>query len=179
MGSKIISYGYSIGLAENGKLLVAGDVPPGREREYRELLQVRNAVSIDANELGVVIVDAHGNSRIIGYSDVKASYTSHTQFDDWSDSEDVMDDEDEEFVPVIAARGCTKLLENGNISGTDIYLFSDIEELKQMEEDRIEQEKAAEQMSARRHQNLCQHCGGNFKGLFKKACKDCGKAKDY
>lgn len=179
IGNHSDTYGFWLGLTEDGNVLFAGDVAPGREREYRELLQVRNAVSIDANELGVVIVDAHGNSRIIGYSDVKASYTSHTQFDDWSDSEDVMDDEDEEFVPVIAARGCTKLLENGNISGTDIYLFSDIEELKQMEADRIAQETIAKQMAARRQQNLCQHCGGKFKGLFKKACKDCGKAKDY
>ena len=179
IGNHSDTYGFWLGLTEDGNVLFAGDVAPGREREYRELLQVRNAVSIDANELGVVIVDAHGNSRIIGYSDVKASYTSHTQFDDWSDSEDVMDDHDEEFVPIIAARGCTKLLENGNISGTDIYLFSDIEELKQMEEDRIEQEKVAKQMAARRQLNLCQHCGGQFKGLFKKVCKRCGKAKDY
>lgn len=27
--------------------------------------------------------------------------------------------------------------------------------------------------------NLCQHCGGEFKGLFKKVCSKCGKPKDY
>ena len=27
--------------------------------------------------------------------------------------------------------------------------------------------------------NLCQHCGGPFKGLFKKVCSNCGKPKDY
>lgn len=26
---------------------------------------------------------------------------------------------------------------------------------------------------------LCQHCGGQFKGLFKKVCSQCGKPKDY
>lgn len=26
---------------------------------------------------------------------------------------------------------------------------------------------------------LCQHCGGEFKGLFKKVCSKCGKPKDY
>ena len=25
----------------------------------------------------------------------------------------------------------------------------------------------------------CSHCGGAFKGLFQKVCKDCGKSKDY
>lgn len=34
---------------------------------------------------------------------------------------------------------------------------------------------------AKRRQNLglCQHCGGNFKGLFRKKCSSCGKLKDY
>lgn len=27
--------------------------------------------------------------------------------------------------------------------------------------------------------NFCQHCGGEFKGLFKKVCSKCGKPKDY
>lgn len=31
----------------------------------------------------------------------------------------------------------------------------------------------------RKERNLCQHCGGNFKGLFSKICSKCGKAKDY
>ncbi|MCQ4022819.1 hypothetical protein [Ruminococcus sp. zg-924] len=30
-----------------------------------------------------------------------------------------------------------------------------------------------------RSQNLCQHCGGAFKGLFTKKCSNCGKEKDY
>jgi len=31
----------------------------------------------------------------------------------------------------------------------------------------------------RKANKLCQHCGGNFKGLFTKICKACGKQKDY
>ena len=27
--------------------------------------------------------------------------------------------------------------------------------------------------------NLCQYCGGNFKGVFSKSCSRCGKQKDY
>lgn len=30
-----------------------------------------------------------------------------------------------------------------------------------------------------RKQNLCQYCGGKFKGLFNKQCRNCGKKKDY
>jgi hypothetical protein len=31
----------------------------------------------------------------------------------------------------------------------------------------------------RRENNLCQYCGGNFKGLFTKVCTQCGSYKDY
>lgn len=31
----------------------------------------------------------------------------------------------------------------------------------------------------RKAQELCQHCGGTFKGLFNKVCTQCGKPKDY
>jgi len=30
-----------------------------------------------------------------------------------------------------------------------------------------------------REYGLCQHCGGEFKGLFNKVCTACGKKKDY
>lgn len=30
-----------------------------------------------------------------------------------------------------------------------------------------------------RKNNLCQHCGGKFKGIFNKVCSKCGKSKDY
>jgi hypothetical protein len=35
------------------------------------------------------------------------------------------------------------------------------------------------QKEAYRRQNLCQYCGGKFKGLFNKQCRNCGKKKDY
>lgn len=39
--------------------------------------------------------------------------------------------------------------------------------------------KQAEEQTERRQSNLCQHCGGAFKGLFTKKCSVCGKPKDY
>ena len=48
------------------------------------------------------------------------------------------------------------------------------------EKERILKEKAkAELIVSRKTQNLCQHCGGAFKGLFTKKCSSCGKEKDY
>lgn len=41
-------------------------------------------------------------------------------------------------------------------------------------------EKAkAETRAIYRSQNACQYCGGSFKGLFTKKCKNCGREKDY
>ena len=35
------------------------------------------------------------------------------------------------------------------------------------------------QREKRRQENLCQHCGGTFRGVFTKICSKCGKPKDY
>lgn len=39
--------------------------------------------------------------------------------------------------------------------------------------------QAEEQKASYRRNNLCQYCGGKFKGLFSKQCRICGKKKDY
>ena len=39
--------------------------------------------------------------------------------------------------------------------------------------------QAEEQKASYRRNNLCQYCGGKFKGLFSKQCRVCGKKKDY
>jgi ribosomal protein L37E len=42
------------------------------------------------------------------------------------------------------------------------------------------QKQEAERIAhERRNAGLCQHCGGRFKGIFKKTCTACGKPKDY
>lgn len=54
-------------------------------------------------------------------------------------------------------------------------------ERKQREqEERLRKEhQQRELQQQRRNMKRCQHCGGNFKGFFKKVCQDCGKEKDY
>ena len=50
------------------------------------------------------------------------------------------------------------------------------------QERRVQQEKEAEEKQRflqRRAKGLCQHCGGELKGLFSKKCVSCGKPKDY
>ncbi len=44
----------------------------------------------------------------------------------------------------------------------------------------IKKLKEIAQLSMNRQKsNLCQHCGGEFKGIFSKVCSKCGKPKDY
>ena len=57
------------------------------------------------------------------------------------------------------------------------------EEKHQAEERVAEEQKKAEayakQQAQWRSAGLCQHCGGQLKGLFGKKCVSCGKPKDY
>lgn len=56
------------------------------------------------------------------------------------------------------------------------------EKIKQREEKRIKRKEERikrEEEAVRRQSNLCQYCGGPFKGLISKKCSICGKPKDY
>lgn len=73
-----------------------------------------------------------------------------------------------------------------NVNGWKLFdSFDNFEEERKnkMDEDRkIRDEKKhiiEETISRRRSRNLCQYCGGTFKGLLTKKCSTCGKIKDY
>ena len=63
--------------------------------------------------------------------------------------------------------------------------FMTSEEIVELEKERVakkqkeEQDKLLEQQAEWRAKGLCQHCGGYFKGFFKKICSKCGIKKDY
>ena len=59
-----------------------------------------------------------------------------------------------------------------------------VEVKTKFEEERRLHEKERQQelmtlQAERRAKGVCKHCGGEFKGLFKKVCSKCGKGKDY
>lgn len=59
---------------------------------------------------------------------------------------------------------------------------NEAEEKKKAEAARKRAKKKANKeklIAERKASGLCQHCGGIFKGIFKKTCKECGKPKDY
>ncbi len=65
----------------------------------------------------------------------------------------------------------------------DIAVKQQEEELQRLNPDERkkldEYRKCEQQINSYKRQGVCQHCGGNFKGLFTKKCVNCGKPKDY
>ena len=43
----------------------------------------------------------------------------------------------------------------------------------------LEIEKSQQKMAEYRSRNVCQYCGGSFRGLLAKTCSKCGRKKDY
>ena len=62
-------------------------------------------------------------------------------------------------------------------SETDRQKLQEQQKIDAERRKQIEERKAL--MMSRRNSNLCQHCGGSFKGLFTKTCESCGNPKDY
>ncbi len=51
--------------------------------------------------------------------------------------------------------------------------------IKEMDREKAERQKQIQAAASWITAGKCQHCGGNFKGLFEKKCANCGKPKDY
>lgn len=87
------------------------------------------------------------------------------------------------------------ICKDGTLVATDdtcspVRLFEHIDMLNQyltqrraqyQENQKLFAKKREEECIAQRRRDggLCQHCGGEFKGLFTKKCVNCGKQKDY
>ena len=69
--------------------------------------------------------------------------------------------------------------ETNNSVQTEALLIEDQKERKEKEIKEKERNERLEQMAAYRSRGLCQHCGGEFKGLITKKCSRCGITKNY
>ena len=52
-------------------------------------------------------------------------------------------------------------------------------QIQNCEQKIIKLKEEEKERKERRSRNVCQHCGGEFKGLLTKKCMQCGKGKDY
>ena len=66
--------------------------------------------------------------------------------------------------------------EYGQCAVSEWKLFDDLENI---EEERRKKMSEVRQRENYRAWGVCQHCGGEFKGLFRKKCSVCGREKDY
>lgn len=190
---------YTLGLTKDGRVLFAGGVIPGREREHRQIATWRNVVQISTCASGICALTAYGTVKLSGYCGFPSGY--YTWWIDENSQSDAsekvfMDQETdmERWTGVAAVCGDRGIGIDGSISGTSLKLFDDVDDLmildaqaakenerlleeeQRREEERLEAERTK---ATYRRMKLCQHCGGSFKGLFKKVCTACGKQKDY
>ncbi len=57
--------------------------------------------------------------------------------------------------------------------------FNNLEQERKIKMPETTKRIMEKQRAQRRSQNLCQYCGGTFKGMFTKKCTNCGREKDY
>lgn len=93
-------------------------------------------------------------------ADGRVVSTNDAKVQDWRDIVAVSAESD--FILGLTSAG--RVLSTGDVDVSGWRLFRNL--------DTIEQERW--QAASR-----CQHCGGEFKGLFKKTCTVCGNPKDY
>ena len=144
-------------------------------------------VSIACDEDHTVGLKADGSVVATGGANMWRQY----DVSGWTDIVSIACSGDGNRIAVLKADGSVRN-EYGDVS--ELKLFDSQDQLKEMAEKRVEciekikehsedaRKLAAERRklaAERRSQNVCQHCGGEFKGMLVKKCMQCGKGKDY
>ena len=144
-------------------------------------------VSIACDEDHTVGLKADGSVVATGGANMWRQY----DVSGWTDIVSIACSGDGNRIAVLKADGSVRN-EYGDVS--ELKLFDSQDQLKEMAEKRVEciekikehaedaRKLAAERRklaAERRSQNVCQHCGGEFKGMLVKKCMQCGMFKDY
>ena len=151
---------HTVGLRADGTLVAAGDY-------YKSQLDKKqDIIAISAKARVIAGLKADGTVDVVGYSGKK-----------WDDV--VAVSAGDLWVIVGLKVDGTVKTEDGFKNANRWKLFDDISSLEKRHE---EVEKKIEQIKIRGQRcsmGVCQHCGGQLKGLFTKKCANCGKQKDY
>ena len=144
-------------------------------RESYDIGHWRDIVAIDAGCYNIIGLKADGTVLIAGNG-----YNDRCDVDHWRDIVAVtvadyhtVGLKTDGTLITAGAKGEDKC----QVSGWKLFGSIDTleEELKAAERKREEKRT----IQARRNAGLCQHCGGELKGLFSKKCASCGRPKDY
>ena len=179
-----------LGLKSDGTVVVAGDDELSRyDVDYPMCVEVRrwtDIVAIASSIGGVIGLKADGtvvSTKICWTFDVG-------DVANWRDIVAVAVHYDRAVGlradgTVVATQGARNRAEyRGECDVEGWKLFNHIDTLPQelVEAPLIAREKREEEeriRAQRRQAGVCQHCGGELKGLFGKKCVNCGKPKDY
>lgn len=162
---------YTVGLQKNGTL-----IQTGFEKKNCSGNEWRDIVAISANADHFVALRSDGTVLAAGDNS-----NGQCEVKDWKN-----------IVAVCAGRLHTIGLRSdgtvvaagrsfeGQCNVDGWKLFNNLENIQNEREDATEKRnQIIHQQNQWRIAGQCQHCGGQFKGLFAKKCASCGKPKDY
>jgi hypothetical protein len=168
---------HTVGLKANGTVVATKYI--GNPEDYHGQCDVaswKGIVAISAGSWHTVGLKADGTVVAPKYIGDLEDYLGQCDVADWKLFRQ-LDNIEQERIDTRAA--LQKQIEEVRL----MRLKQEEEKRRQMEESesiaRKKQQKAALIAHERHKAGLCQHCGGNFKGIFKKNCTVCGKLKDY
>ena len=144
-------HGFTVGLKENGTVVATGN----NDNYQCDVSSWKNIVAISAGDNYTIGLRADGTVCRAG-----ADRYNRYEVKDWKLFSSIKKLEEE------------RLEARAALQAKDLI----------QQERRVQQEKEAEEKQRilqRRAKGLCQHCGGELKGLFSKKCVSCGKPKDY
>ena len=177
---------YTVGVKADGTVVAVGE----NGDDWREVGGWQEIVQVSANERHTVGLKADGTVVAVG----RNSY-GQCEVGSWRDIVQV--NAGCRHTAGVKADGTVVAVGNNGDGRCDVStwrLFQQLDTLeqeridgriareKQDEEERIAWEKQEEEAriaAGRWEAGLCQHCGGQLKGLFSKKCVVCGKPKDY
>ncbi len=196
---------YTMGLKSDGTVVACGDNSYGQcnVSGWKDIIAISteftHAVGLKSD--GTVVAcgeNSYGQCNVGGWKDVYNIYTdySHTiglktdgtlvvcgentynqnGVSGWTDIVAISSSSDHivglKYDGTVVATGVNH---SGSLAVGNWKLFGRIDKIN--EERLLAQER--ERIRYRKSQNLCQHCGGSFKGLFNKKCSKCDRPKDY
>jgi alpha-tubulin suppressor-like RCC1 family protein len=179
-------YGFTVGLRSNGTVVLTKD---NSRHNYYEAESWEDIVAISAGMDHVVGIRSDGTviatKPYIYHSYGKYHDSGKCDTKDWVDI--VAVDAGEQNTIGLRTDGTVVMVgygkEENNSYLRNWKLFKNLEnyelERKISMEEKRQEEEAKRIAVQRRNAGLCQHCGGELKGLFSKKCVSCGKPKDY
>ncbi len=164
---------HTVGLCSDGTVLAVGELTWGQ----CDVGNWADIIAISAGFDHTVGLCYDGTLIAVGNNDER-----QCNIEKWSDI--VAISANERNIIGVRADGtviATGQNDNGQCMVNDWKLFDSFNNFKEEQNNKMKLvRKHREELQAhRREKNLCQHCGGTFKGFFKEKCSVCNKDKDY